>query len=141
MPPFLRLVIPVAIQDDIVRHAQQQWPRECCGLLAGRVADGIAKVSARYPITNDADSATEYTTHPQDMLKAFRAMRTAGHELLAIYHSHPMSAPVPSPRDVAGNTYGETVVHLIVGFVNSTPQVRGWWLSTTAFRAAACDVV
>ncbi|MCS6863712.1 MAG: M67 family metallopeptidase [Gemmataceae bacterium] len=141
MPPFRCLVLPAVIYEEVIGHAQREWPRECCGVLAGQIAEGVAQVTARYAITNDAAEVDEFATNPRDLLNAFRAMRTMGSELVAIYHSHPNSEPVPSRRDLERNTYGESVVHLIVGLVNSGPQVRAWWLGPTCFREASCAVI
>ena len=105
-------------------------------MLAGRIADGVGIVAARFTIGNDAASATEYETNPRDLFDAFRAMRNEGVELLAIYHSHPSSDPVPSRRDIERNTYGDSVVHVIVGLPNAEPEVRGWWLTEQGYRAA-----
>ncbi len=68
------------------------------------------------------------------MLDAFRAMRERELELLAIYHSHPTSSPVPSQRDLEQNTYGESVVHVIVSLANPQPELRAWSLSETGYR-------
>lgn len=131
--PFARLVIPDLLLEEVIEHARQEAPLECCGLLAGSL-DGA--VTARYVIENVAHSPTEYETDPRGMLGAFRDMRARGIELLAIYHSHPTSEAVPSRRDLARNTYGETAVHLIVGLANPEPDVRAWWLGESDFRPA-----
>jgi len=136
MPPFTRLVIPDLLLDEVIEHARRDVPLECCGLLAGHVADGLGTVTARFAIGNDAASATEYQSNARDMLFAFRTMRERGLELLAIYHSHPTSAPVPSRRDIERNTYGETAAHVIVGFATADPIVKVWWLTETGYREA-----
>lgn len=126
MPPFTHLVLPDLFLAEVVGHAQLALPNECCGLLAGFVLDGVGVVRDRYAVRNDAASARSFLTNPDDMLAAFRAMRDAGLELLAVYHSHPRGEPVPSGRDIEENTYGDAVVHLIVGLAGPSPQVRGW---------------
>ncbi len=133
-------MIPAALLGDVVAHALADAPLECCGLLAGRIAGGVGTVAARYPVRNDAASATEYESNARDMLSAFRAMREGGLELLAIYHSHPTSAPVPSRRDVARNTYGETAAHLIVSLAAPEPVARAWWLTEVGYREAELRV-
>jgi proteasome lid subunit RPN8/RPN11 len=74
------------------------------------------------------------------MLAADRRRRECGLELLAIYHSHPAAEPVPSRRDVERNTYGESVVHLIVGLAGAKPEVRVWWLTETGHREASFEI-
>ncbi|MBN9121917.1 MAG: M67 family metallopeptidase [Planctomycetes bacterium] len=136
MPPFTRLDLPDALRAELIAHARGSVPLECCGLLAGHVTDGAGVVAVCYPIENTARSPTEYETDPRGMLFAFRSMRERGTELLAIYHSHPASEPVPSRRDVERNTYGQSVVHVIVGFTKTGPDVRAWWLAENGYREA-----
>ncbi len=136
MPPFFRLALADALLNDVAAHARAELPNECCGLLAGRIADGTAVVTARFPVRNRLASPTEYETDPRDLLAAFRAIREYKLELLAVYHSHPAAEPVPSRRDVQRNTYGESVVHLIVGLAGPAPELRAWWLTETGYREA-----
>jgi proteasome lid subunit RPN8/RPN11 len=140
MPPFTRPLIPDLLLEEVVSHARQAAPLECCGLLAGQIADGVGTASARFEIRNDAASATEYETNARDLFTAFRAMRELGLELLAIYHSHPVSEPVPSRRDIERNTYGDSVAHLIVGLGGAEPEARAWWLEEGGCREAAVAV-
>ena len=63
-------------------------------------------------------------------------MRAAGAEVLAVYHSHPASAPIPSAKDVAGNHWGGSVVHVIVGLAGAAPDVRAWWIDGASVTPA-----
>jgi proteasome lid subunit RPN8/RPN11 len=138
---FTRLTIPDRLLDEVVAHAREALPNECCGLLAGRVENGVGVVTTRFAVTNDLASPTAYQTNARDLLAAFRAMREDKLDVLAIYHSHPTSEAVPSRRDVAENTYGETVVHLIVGLAHATPDVKAWWITDEGYREAEYDRV
>jgi proteasome lid subunit RPN8/RPN11 len=72
-------------------------------------------------------------------------MRRLGVEMLALYHSHPTTQPVPSRRDCA--RYDEVrpligdLMHFIVGLPESVPSVRGWWLARDDYRDAEWEVV
>jgi proteasome lid subunit RPN8/RPN11 len=120
------LTIPRAVLDAVVAHARKEYPNECCGLLAG---SGI-RVTRHFPLVNELASPTAYRSEPRSMLNAIKAMRRDGLELVAIYHSHPTSDPVPSRRDVAENEYGETI-YLIVGLANAEPVVQAWRMTPT----------
>jgi proteasome lid subunit RPN8/RPN11 len=124
---------------EVIAHACRDLPNECCGLLAGRISEGTGIVASRFAIGNDEASPTEYATNARDLFAAFRAMRGDGTELLAIYHSHPTSEPVPSRHDIERNTYGESVVHLIVGLAG-TETVRAWWLAETGYREIPLEI-
>ena len=66
-------------------------------------------------------------------------MRAMGTELLAIYHSHPTSEPIPSRTDLERNYYGSDVVHFIISLKDAEPRMRGWWLGETDYREAEWD--
>ncbi len=133
MPPFRTLLIPADLLAAVVAHARADAPAECCGLLAGS-PDG--RVTLHFPIRNDLAGPTEYLTNARDMLAASKAVRAAGAEVLAVYHSHPASPPVPSAKDVAGNHWGDTVVHVIVGLAGREPDVRAWHIADGASSPA-----
>ena len=124
----------------MVRHARTELPNECCGLLAGVREGDTLRVLAWHPLINEAASPTKYLSDGRSMLKADRAMRDAGHEIMAVYHSHPTSEPIPSRTDLEWEYYAD-VVHFIIGLSGPEPLVRGWWLSKNAFDEAAWHVV
>jgi len=128
------LRIPAELLAAVVAHARAEAPLECCGLLAGS-ADG--RVSHHFPLRNDLASPTDYLTNARDLFAASKAVRAAGAEVLAFYHSHPASQPVPSAKDVAGNHWGGTVVHLIVGLAGPEPDVRAWHITESGYEPAA----
>jgi proteasome lid subunit RPN8/RPN11 len=123
-----RLVIPPQLFAEMLAHAQAEQPNECCGLLAGQVVAGVGRCTLWLPLVNELASPTEFASAPASMFAAVRAMRAADVEVLAVYHSHPTSAPVPSARDRARN-YSPSVMNLIIGLTTDSPTVRGWWLT------------
>lgn len=130
------MCVPGVLLEGLIAHARADAPIECCGLLAGHIADGTATAVDRFAVANALRSPTDYLTDARGMFAAFRAMRERGLELLAIYHSHPTAAPVPSRRDLEHNSYGESLVHLIVGLAGTVPDVRAWWLGDGTYREA-----
>ena len=130
----LGLRIPRHLFEEMLAHARKELPHECCGLLSGDPATG--EVTRLHRLVNSAASPSRYFAEEKSLLAAFRAMRDEGTELLAIYHSHPDSAPAPSRTDLADNFYGEEVVHFIISLKGKEPFVQGWHLAETGFRAA-----
>jgi len=112
---------------EITKHATEQAPRECCGLVGG-TADGRARTI--YRMRNvAADPLVTYEAAPEDLFAAQRAMRECGEQLLAIYHSHPRSAdPKPSDTDVR-LAYYPSAVYFIVGLGNEEPFLRAFRIS------------
>jgi proteasome lid subunit RPN8/RPN11 len=103
-----------------VRHAREAAPTECCGLLVGRGDEVMEAVRAR----NVADEpATRFLIDPVDHFAALRRARERGLEVVGFYHSHPASAPEPSPRDVAEFTYPGHL-YAIVSLLTEPPEIR-----------------
>jgi proteasome lid subunit RPN8/RPN11 len=127
---------------EMIAHARAELPDECCGLLAGPIVPQeagvppVGRVTDRYPLVNAAASPVRYDADPKSLFLAFRDMRQRGLELLAIYHSHPTSDPVPSRTDLARNFYGPEVVHLIVSLSAEPPSIRAWRLEGDTFTEA-----
>jgi len=139
--PF-QLIVPRAIYDEMIAQARSELPNECCGILAGRIPEteiekqGFeVRVARRYALVNATASPTEYLSDARSMFEAVRDMRRLGLDVVAVYHSHPASAPVPSRTDLAQN-YSPDVMNFIISLQNAEPQIRGWWLEENTFREA-----
>lgn len=123
-PPFVR--VRAAVLQQIAAHARAESPNECCGLLIGR--PGAIEVC--HPARNELRSPTRYRVRAEDHFAALRRARAAGLDVMGAYHSHPSSAPVPSPTDLAEAVPGE-FVYLIAGpgAPEAGAAIRAWRLA------------
>ncbi len=123
-------MLSAALRDEIVAHARAEAPREACGLLAG--ADHQARRVIRCANVHETPT-TRYLIDPREQLRAFRDMDQRGEELVAIYHSHPVSQPYPSPTDRAEARYPEAV-YVLVSLRSSRPELHAYRISGDAVR-------
>lgn len=123
------LLIPAEIHDAMVAHCVREAPLECCGLLGGVKP----RVSSFHPLRNASASETRYDADPKDLIEAVQSLRKRGAEILAIYHSHPRWAAIPSKTDLRENHYGE-VPRIIVSLLGETPEVRTWRLDPDSYE-------
>ncbi len=128
-----RLRIHRAIFDAMLAHARAEHPNECCGFLAG--ANGEA--THHLPLVNALASPISYEVDPRELLMVHREMRSLGIAEVAVYHSHPTSAPIPSVTDLSRNGYGTSLPHLIIG---PGDEVRAWWLGEASYENAEWEV-
>ncbi len=101
--------------------------------------DGVGEVRLRYPLLNAAASPVEFESEPSSLFSAWNDIRRQRWQVLAIYHSHPTSEPVPSRKDLARN-WSPEVVNLIISLTTTPPTVRGWWLTAEDCHAASWEV-
>ena len=95
---------PVLLQE-IERHALQEYPKECCGMLFGkRERAGSLKVSdirRTHNITR-VSLQKDFEISPVEIYNAEQEYEKKGLELIGIYHSHPDKKAVPSDKDKRG---------------------------------------
>lgn len=116
------LVIPQQIVDDIIDHAKELAPYECCGLLAGtdgvvtrlyRIKNIVAMEGAHNLSSFDSAKAAHlerlspaeraeiaFVMDMQDFSTAKKDMRNNGLDLQVVYHSHPHDPARPSVTDI-----------------------------------------
>ena len=104
--------------DEVVAHAQQDAPNECCGYL--RMQDG--RVDEVFRAENLRNSPYGYEIDPKSLLAA-NDLDDDGFGV-AIYHSHPRSPAEPSQTDINLAHYPHWL-YLIVSLVGE-PQLRAW---------------
>jgi [CysO sulfur-carrier protein]-S-L-cysteine hydrolase len=107
--------------DEMVAHALQDAPNECCGMIASRNGEAVkvhrATNAAASPLRYEIDGAEQYriqmTIDDEDL------------ELGAIYHSHTRSEPYPSQTDINLAFYPDAL-YVIVGVAGDEPEVRAY---------------
>ena len=95
--------------DEIIAHAREEAPSECCGILGGR--DG--RVGKLFRAVNAEKSRYRYNVDPHDLLRIYRECDANGWDFLAIYHSHTHTEAYPSPTDVSLAAWPEAVYIIV----------------------------
>ena len=104
--------------DELIAHAREEEPNECCGYCSFR--DGT--IEALHRSTNLRASPYGYELDAKSLLAA-NELDDDGHGV-AIYHSHPRSAAEPSQTDINLAQYPHWL-NLIVSLADD-PHVRAW---------------
>lgn len=99
------LTIPKEIQAQIQAHGVAAYPYEGCGLLLGTAVPQHNAVAAIHPTQNvwpvEAEKRVRFRINEQEWAQAELAAMRQGLDVIGIFHSHPDSPPVASPRDLA----------------------------------------
>jgi proteasome lid subunit RPN8/RPN11 len=113
--------IPRSIYDEMLEHAREDVPNECCGLVGGN--NGVA--TTVYRARNAEASPLRYNLDPQDQFRIMTEMDEKGEELAAIYHSHTASPAYPSQTDINLASYPDAL-YLIVSLAEGEKDLRGY---------------
>lgn len=126
------LILPAALAAAIRAHAAELPALEVCGLLGARAG----RLCSSYRVCNVAATpARAFLMDPAGQIAAMKTMRALGEELAGIYHSHPATAPEPSPTDAALAAY-PGVAYLISGPWPDC-ELRAWRWDGTRFHSLA----
>jgi proteasome lid subunit RPN8/RPN11 len=108
--------------DEIVAHAREEAPNECCGMVAARDGQAVKVYRAR----NVAPSPKlAYEIDGAEQFRIQMEIEDSGLDLGAIYHSHPRTEPYPSQTDVNLAFYPDAT-YVIVGLGGAEPIVRSY---------------
>lgn len=109
----MQLQLAPGVLEQVIKDAKAAYPRESCGLLAGR-----GNAERLIPVKNIAASSSDYEMDPAELIQAFRELRQSGQELLAIYHSHPHGPAELSEKDIV-QAYYPGAAQLVVSLADS----------------------
>ena len=131
------MTIARQLLDEIVAHALEEAPNECCGMVAG--SDGTA--TRVYRARNAESSPLRYLIHPQDQLRIMDEIEHRGEELAAIYHSHTGSPAYPSQTDINLAENWPDPLYLICSVADpAAPRVRGFLIRDRRIEEVELDV-
>ena len=121
---------------EIVAHARQDAPDECCGLLIGPApppgADGPALIDEAVRAANLERGPARYRVDPAQHVALQKRLRGTGRIIAGAYHSHPRTDAVPSRSDLDEAFYPD-FVYVIVSLKRPRgPVVRAWRIRDAA---------
>jgi proteasome lid subunit RPN8/RPN11 len=107
--------------DEMVAHARDDVPNECCGVVAA--SGGVAQQVHR--AVNAAASPLRYEIDSADFLRIYNLIDDADQEVGAIYHSHTRSAAYPSQTDINLALWPDAL-YIIVSLAEDEPDTRAF---------------
>ena len=126
--------------EEMRRHAEREYPRECCGLLVGRIEDGgrTRVVSETYPVENEFEEGERHhrmSIGPLDYARAERLYAGRGLGVVGNYHSHPDHTAVPSQFDLEHLAPWPTMSYVVVSVrEGKAVDLRSWELEADRSR-------
>jgi proteasome lid subunit RPN8/RPN11 len=131
------------LRKTIAAHGEETYPHECCGFLLGAVTDDEVKVvreAQPAPNAREDSPQNRYLIPPEAYLKAEKAARPRGLQILGFYHSHPDVAARPSEydRQHAWPWYTYLILSVRAGRAD---ELNAWVIPEDAEQFAAEEIV
>ncbi len=122
--------------DDIIEHSKNDAPVEACGYLAGE--NGI--VTKSYRMTNIDNSPEHFSFDPKEQFDVLRKARSEGLEIIANYHSHPLSPARPSQEDI-GLAYDPDISYVIISLEGDSEVIRSFSIINSEVKAQEIQII
>ena len=133
----MTLSLPKPMLDEMVAHALEELPNECCGIILGKDSVAMKLNRAR----NAEASPFRYNVDPKDLLRIHRDLDTHGWDVLGIYHSHTHTEAYPSPTDVRLAAWPEAY-YLIVSLADDAkPDLRAFRITDGQVTEEELEIV
>lgn len=126
MPPIR---LHARVRAEILEHAREAAPRECCGLLVG---DG-ATIDECIRSPNLDTDPDRYRLDPEVHIAANRRLRGTHRRVVGVYHSHPHSAAIPSHTDYLEAYYSDFIWVIVSLAVPEKEAVAAYRLAPEGF--------
>ena len=122
--------------DEMVAHAREEAPNECCGLVASSNGDAVRV----YRAANAEHSPVKYVVDPRDQIRIQNEIDEKGWDLGAIYHSHTRTEPFPSQTDINLARNWPDPLYVIVGVAGDDADVRAFRIVDGTVTETELDV-
>lgn len=114
-----QVIISEYLLKEMIDHARNHLPYESCGLLAGN--DG--KVNSFWVLENELKSDRRFFVSKTVVEKTLKQIAGRKENVIAIYHSHPTTAAIPSSYDIINHPDSD-IKMLIVSFKSEPPEAK-----------------
>ncbi|WP_158598221.1 Mov34/MPN/PAD-1 family protein [Falsibacillus albus] len=107
------------LYNQLIHFVERELPKEACGILGG-VNDHILSIFA---LPNESNTNKNFYVRQEHVEIVFNKLAHYEQEVLAIYHSHPNSNPIPSQSDIQFHPDSQ-VKMAIMSYKNGNPQLK-----------------
>jgi len=109
--------------DEMIAHAREDAPNECCGLIGGTPGEAQSLHRAE----NAEASPFRYSIAPRQQLELMKRIDDDGQEVAGIYHSHTRTPAQPSQTDINLASGWPDAVYFIVSLEHpDEPDVKAF---------------
>jgi proteasome lid subunit RPN8/RPN11 len=130
--------ISAEMLGEILAHAQEEAPNECCGVVAvpiGERGHERARAMSVRCARNIHKSPKRFEIDGKDAVKAVLDFEDEGWEIGAIYHSHTHTPPYPSQTDINFSKEWPGVEWIIVGLSDpERSEIRSYLIEEGVVR-------
>ena len=95
-----KIIISNLLRENLVQHANKQYPYEACATLLGNTNEETWETTEIFLTKNTDKSEINFTVSNEQLLEGYTEAEENGLDVVGTFHSHPKSEPSPSNTDI-----------------------------------------
>lgn len=130
------IYISKKIYDQMIEHGRNTLPYEACGLLSGN----NNYICSWWPLWNEAQSTKRFYVSKDVVEHTIRDIDLQNEHVIAIYHTHPLTKPIPSKYDILHHI-DEAVKMVIISYRTILPIAKCYSISKATYEECLFSIV
>ncbi|GFZ77858.1 hypothetical protein GCM10010978_19300 [Compostibacillus humi] len=115
------VIFPKTLYHQMLEHGFAKLPFEACGLLSGKGN----LVQSVWQLKNELKSANRFFVSKTLLQDTLEKIRKKEEHVLAIYHTHPSTDPIPSNLDI--HNHPDNRIDMVIISYKSSPPKTKWY--------------
>lgn len=124
-----KLIFPAKCYEELINYGRSKLPFEVCGILSGYNNN----VQSIWKLKNEMNSSSRFFVGKKAVEETLQQISQKEEKVIAIYHSHPTTAPVPSYVDIINHPDSE-VKMIIISYKTKKPIVKCYSVQNGAYK-------
>ena len=124
------------VAEDIIEHAKKDTPIEACGYLTGK--NGI--ITNSYRMANIDNSTEHFSFDPEEQFDVVRKARSEGLNIIANYHSHPVTPARPSQEDI-NLAYDPDISYVIISLEGDREDIESFSIINSEVKSQEIIII
>ncbi|MCC8144840.1 MAG: M67 family metallopeptidase [Tannerellaceae bacterium] len=128
--------ITANVLKQVIEQAKAELPDESCGYLLGKAG----AITEHFRMTNIDHSPEHFSFDPQEQFAAIRYARTNGLEIIANWHSHPVTPARPSEEDIR-LAFDPQIHYFILSLAEKEPVLNAYRIINGAAGKIPLEII
>lgn len=130
-------MITRTIYNQLLEVGKQKLPYEACGFICGW--ENV--VYSYYPLKSEIQSTNRFLVGKESIEKAVHSIQKRNEQILAIYHTHPTTSPIPSRIDLYHHPKEEKVDMVIISYKYEQPVLKWYKIMNQNYKECLYEIM
>lgn len=131
------IIISKTVYNQLIEEGRQHLPYEACGFICG--CNHV--VHSYFPLKSEIQSTNRFLVGKESIEKAVKSIQKRNEKILAIYHTHPTTSPIPSRIDLLHHPKEEKLDMVIISYKYEQPVLKWYKIMNQNYKECLYEIM